>query len=82
MTIIENKFYSFQISSYAFDNVENIKLKEKFPNLKTTMRIGLIECFKNDLLDGWSFLWNSFTTDAKKEGLIAITGLTFDFKDF
>jgi len=52
LTVIENKFYSFQISSYAFDNIENIKLKEKYPNLKTTMKKGLIECLKNDLLDG------------------------------
>ena len=52
MGIIENNFYSFQISSYAFDNVENIKLNEKFLNFKTTMKIGLIEYFKNDLLDG------------------------------
>ena len=52
LTVIENKFYSFQISSYAFDNVENIKLKEKYPNLKTTMKKGLIACLKNDLLDG------------------------------
>jgi len=49
---IENNFYSFQISSYAFDNVENIKLKEKFPIFKTTMKKGLIKCLKNDLLDG------------------------------
>ena len=35
LTVIEKKFYSFQISSYAFDNVENIKLKEKFPNFKS-----------------------------------------------
>ena len=52
LTVIEKKFYSFQISSYAFDNVENIKLKEKFPNFKTTMKKGLIACLKNDLLDG------------------------------
>ena len=52
LTVIENKFYSFQISSYAFDKVENIKLKEKFPNFKTTMKKGLIACLKNDLLDG------------------------------
>ena len=52
LTVIENKFYSFQISSYAFDNVENIKLKEKYPNSKTTMKKGLIACLKNDLLDG------------------------------
>ena len=52
LTVIENKFYSFQNSSYAFDNVENIKLKEKFPNFKTTMKKGLIACLKNDLLDG------------------------------
>ena len=35
LTVIENKFYSFQISSYAFDNIENIKLKEKYPNFKS-----------------------------------------------
>ena len=52
LTVIENKFYSFQISSYAFDNVENINLKEKYPNFKTTMKKGLIACLKNDLLDG------------------------------
>ena len=52
LTVIENKFYSFQISSYAFDNVENIKLKEKYPNFKTTMKKRLIACLKNDLLDG------------------------------
>jgi len=51
-SVIENNFYSFQISSYAFDNVENIKLKEKYPNFKTTMKKGLIACLKNELLDG------------------------------
>ena len=52
MSAIDNNFYSVQISFYAFHNVENIKLKEKFPNFKTTMKKGLIECLKNDLLDG------------------------------
>ena len=35
LTVIEKKFYSFQNSSYVFDNVENIKLKEKYPNFKS-----------------------------------------------
>ena len=52
LSVIENNFYSFQISFYAFDNAENIKLKEKIPIAITTMKIGLIECFKNDLLGG------------------------------
>ena len=40
LSVIENNFYSFQISSYSFDNVEKVKLKEKFPNFKTTMKDG------------------------------------------
>ena len=74
---IENKFYSFQISSYAFDNVENIKLKQKYPNFKTTMKKGLIACLMDNPVSEISF-----TVDAKKEGLISKTGLTFDCKDF
>ena len=72
MTVIENKFYSFQISSYAFDNIENIKLKEKFPNFKTTMKKGLIACLMDNPVSEISF-----TIDAKKEGPISNTGLTF-----
>ena len=74
---IENKFYSFQISSYAFDKVENIKLKQKYPNFKTTMKKGLIACLMDNPVSEISF-----TGDAKKEGLISKTGLTFDCKDF
>ena len=52
LSAIKNNFYSVHISFYAFHNVENIKLKEKFPNFKTTMKKGVFECLKNDLLDG------------------------------
>lgn len=56
LSVVENNFYSFPFSFSAFDKEENIKLKQKIPNFKTTMKMGLGECVKNDLLHGYPVL--------------------------
>ena len=91
LSVVENNFYSFPFSFSAFDKEENIKLKQKIPNFKTTMKMGLSECIKNDLLHGYPVLTEkkgeivaefTYTIAVRNEGPIVISGLTLDTKDF
>ena len=79
------KFFS------AFDKEENIKLKQKIPNFKTTMKMGLGECVKNDLLHGYPVLTEkkgeivaefTYTIAVRNEGPIVISGLNLDTAQF
>ena len=91
LSVVENNFYSFPFSFSAFDKEENIKLKQKIQNFKTTMKMGLSECVKNDLLHGYPVLTEktgeivaefTYTIAVRNEGPIVISGLTLDTNDF
>ena len=91
MSVVENNFYSFPFSFSAFDKEENIKLKQKIPNFKTTMKMGLGECVKNDLLHGYPVLTEkkgeivaefTYTIAVRNEGPIVISGLNLDLDQF
>ena len=91
LSVVENNFYSFPFSFSAFDKEENIKLKQKIDNFKTTMKMGLSECIKNDLLHGYPVLTEkkgeivaefTYTIAVRNEGPIVISGLTLDENDF
>ena len=91
LSVVENNFYSFPFSFSAFDKEENIKLKQKIDNLKTTMKMGLNECVKNDLLHGYPVLTEkkgeivaefTYTIAVRNEGPIVISGLTIDPNEF
>ena len=91
LSVVENNFYSFPFSFSAFDKEENIKLKQKIPNFKTTMKMGLSECVKNDLLHGYPVLTEkkgeivaefTYTIAVRNEGPIVISGLTLDKNEF
>ena len=91
LSVVENNFYSFPFSFNAFDKEENIKLKQKIPNFKTTMKMGLGECIKNDLLHGYPVLTEkkgeivaefTYTIAVRNEGPIVISGLNLDLDQF
>ena len=91
LSVVENNFYSFPFSFSAFDKEENIKLKQKIPNFKTTMKMGLNECVKNELLHGYPVLTEkkgeivaefTYTIAVRNEGPIVISGLTLDTNEF
>ena len=56
LSVVENNFYSFPFTFNVFDKEENIKLKTPISNLKTTMKLGLNECTKYELLHGYPVL--------------------------
>jgi curved DNA binding protein len=91
LSVVENNFYSFPFSFSAFDKEENIKLKQKINNFKTTMKMGLSECTKNDLLHGYPVLTEkkgdfvaefTYTIAVRNEGPIVISGLNLDLNQF
>ena len=91
LSVVENNFYSFPFSFSAFDKEENIKLKQKIQNFKTTMKMGLSECVKNDLLHSYPVLTEkkgeivaefTYTIAVRNEGPIVISGLTLDTNEF
>ena len=91
LSVVENNFYTFPFSFSAFDKEENIKQKQKIPNFKTTMKMGLSECVKNDLLHGYPVLTEkkgeivaefTYTIAVRNEGPIVISGLNLDVNDF
>ena len=91
LSVVENNFYSFPFSFSSFDKEENIKLKQKIQNFKTTMKMGLSECVKNDLLHGYPVLTEktgeivaefTYTIAVRNEGPIVISGLSLDLNDF
>ena len=91
LSVVENNFYSFPFSFSAFDKEENIKLKQKISNFKTTMKMGLSECVKNELLHGYPVLTEkkgeivaefTYTIAVRNEGPIVMSGLTIDPNEF
>ncbi len=91
LSVVESNFYSFPFSFSAFDKEENIKLKQQIPNFKTTMKMGLSECVKYELLHGYPVLTEktgdivaefTYTIAVRNEGPIVISGLNLDVNDF
>lgn len=91
LSVVENNFYSFPFSYNAFDKEENIKLKQKIQNFKTTMKMGLSECTKYDLLHGYPVMTEkkgeivaqfTYTIAVRNEGPQIITGLKINPEEF
>ena len=91
LSVVENNFYSFPFTFNVFDKEENIKLKTPISNLKTTMKLGLNECTKYELLHGYPVLSEKkgdivaqfkYTIAVREEGPVVICGLPLDVSKF
>ena len=91
LSVVENNFYSFPFTFNVFDKEENIKLKSTISNLKTTMKLGLNECTKYELLHGYPVLSEKkgdivaqfkYTIAVREEGPVVICGLPLDVSKF
>ena len=91
LSVVENNFFSFPFSFNAFDKEENIKLKAPIQNLKTTMKLGLNECTKNELLHAYPVLSEKkgdivaqfkYTIAVREEGPIIVSGLPIDVSKY
>ena len=91
LSVVENNFYSFPFTFNVFDKEENIKLKTPISNLKTTMKLGLNECTKYELLHGYPILSEKkgdivaqfkYTIAVREEGPVVICGLPLDVNKF
>ena len=85
LSVFENNFYSFLF----YNKEENIKLKQKILNFKTTMKIGLSECIKNNLLYSYPVFTKKtgeivveFTYNKENKAIILISGLNLNMHDF
>ena len=87
LSVVENNFYSFPFSFNVFDKEENLKLKNPIQNLKTTMKLGLTECVKNELLHPYPVLSEKkgeivaqfkYTVAVRNDNPIIICGLPID----
>ena len=91
LSVVENNFYSFPFTFNVFDKEENIKLKSSISNLKTTMKLGLNECTKYELLHGYPVLTEKngdivaqfkYTIAVREEGPVVVCGLPLDVSKF
>ena len=91
LSVVENNFYSFPFTFNVFDKEENIKLKTSISNLKTTMKLGLNECTKYELLQGYPVLTEKngdivaqfkYTIAVREEGPVVVCGLPLDVSKF
>ena len=91
LSVVENNFYSFPFTFNVFDKEENIKLKTSISNLKTTMKLGLNECTKYELLHGYPVLTEKngdivaqfkYTIAVREEGPVVVCGLPLDVSKF
>ena len=91
LSVVENNFYSFPFTFNVFDKEENIKLKTPISNLKTTMKLGLNECTKYELLHGYPVLTEKngdivaqfkYTIAVREEGPVVVCGLPLDVSKF
>ena len=91
LSVVESNFYSFPFTFNVFDKEENIKLKTPISNLKTTMKLGLNECTKYELLHGYPVLSEKkgdivaqfkYTIAVREEGPVVICGLPLDVNKF
>lgn len=91
LSVVENNFYSFPFSFNQFEKEENLKLKSPIEKFQTTMKLGLPECTKNELLHAYPVLSEKpgdivaqfkYTIAVRKEGPIVICGLPIDVTKF
>ena len=91
LSVVENNFFSFPFSFSAFDNEDNVTLKQKIPNFKTTMKLGLAECTKYNLLHSYPVMTEkkgdivaqfTYTIAVRNEGPIIVSGLMLDTANF
>ena len=91
LSVVENNFYSFPFTFNVFDKEENIKLKTSISNIKTTMKLGLNECTKYELLHGYPVLTEKngdivaqfkYTIAVREEGPVVVCGLPLDVSKF
>ena len=91
LSVVENNFYSFPFTFNVFDKEENVKLKSEIPNLKTTMKLGLNECTKYELLHGYPVLSEKkgdivaqfkYTIAVREEGPVVVCGLPIDVSKY
>ena len=91
LSVVENNFYSFPFTFNVVDKEENIKLKTSISNLKTTMKLGLNECTKYELLHGYPVLTEKngdivaqfkYTIAVREEGPVVVCGLPLDVSKF
>ena len=91
LSVVESNFYSFPFSFNVFDKEENLKLKAPIQNLKTTMKLGLNECTKYELLHSYPVLSEKkgeivaqfkYTIAVREEGPIILAGLPLDVTKF
>ena len=91
LSIVESNFYSFPFTFNAFDKEENIKMKTQIQNFKTTMKLGLSECTKYELLHAYPVLAEkkgdivaqfTYTVAVRKEGPIIVSGFPIDVSKY
>lgn len=93
LSIVEQNFYSFPFTFNSFDKEKSIKLKTKDPltNLKTTMKLGLQECTKYELLHPYPVIAEKkgdivaqfkFTVAVRDNGAIIVAGNMIDITKF
>ena len=56
LSVVESNFYSFPFSFNQFEKEENVKLKSPIEKFQTTMKLGLSECTKYELLHPYPVL--------------------------
>lgn len=87
LSVVENNFFSFPFSFSVFDKEEDVSLKQKINNFKTTMKIGLGECTKYDLLHTYPVMTEkkgdivaqfTYTIAVRNNGPIVVCGLPMD----
>jgi curved DNA binding protein len=91
LSVVEQNFHTFPFSFNSFDNEEAIRMKNPIQNLKSTAKMGLVECLSHELLHPYPVLAEKkgefvaqfkWTVAVRKEGPLVIAGKTVDLAKF
>ena len=91
LSVVETNYCAFPFSFNQFDNEQNIKLKAPIDKFKTTMKLGLSECVKYELLHPYPVLAEKtgeivaqfkYTVAVQKGNPVIICGLPIDVTKF
>jgi len=91
LSVVEQNFHTFPFSFNQFDDEEGIKLKSEISNFKTTMKLGLNECLKSELLHPYPVLSEKkgefvaqfkYTIAVRNEGPLIIAGNVIDLAKY